>query len=224
MKGLDKSIKILFAASLVLMILNLANIFMYTPVEASQGIMQKIFYVHVPCAFNMYLGFAIGFVFSLLYLWKRNDRFDQIAYSAIEVGFVFACCVLLSGPVWAKGAWGKYWDFDPRLTSTLVIWFIYFSYILLRRYFGAAAKSKIFGAIIAIIGFLDVPVIHYSVKIWRGVHPNVISKKASSGGLPPSMLRTFLISSAVFLIVYAFIFLLRLRREIVKRNDKERSV
>ena len=205
--------KVLLPAALILLAADLYAIFALTPTEAS-GIIQKIFYVHVPCAFAMYLGLAIGFVFSVAYLWKRKDKFDMIAYSGVEVGFVFACCVLVSGPIWAKGAWGKFWDFDPRLTATLIVWFIYFSYLVLRNYYSSTAKGKIFCAIIATIGFIDVPIIHYSVRMWRGIHPKVISK--GGGGIPDSMLHTLMFSGAVFIVIFAYIFTLKLGKEFKK--------
>jgi len=126
---------------------------------------------------------------------------------------VFATCVLVSGPLWAKGAWGKFWDFDPRLTSTLVIWFIYLSYLLLRKYFGDSQKAKVFSAIVAILGFLDVPIVHYSVKLWRGIHPSVLSKK-SGGSLPPVMWKALGFSALAFLVIFIYLFLLRLSKGI----------
>ena len=210
---LSKYIKIFFIGSLIFIVADLLYIFVMTPEETTMGIVQKIFYIHVPSAFNMYIGFGIGFIFSILYLSKRKEIFDLVAYSAIEVGFVFASCVLISGPLWAKGAWGRFWDFDPRLTSTLIIWFIYFSYLILRKYYGDMSKGKLFSAIVAVIGFIDVPLIHYSVKLWRGIHPNVLTMQPSQG-LPASMLHTLIFSIFSFLIFYIFIFLLKLNCEI----------
>jgi len=212
MRRLDKAVTVLFLAAILAISADLLNIFFNTPIEASQGLVQKIFYVHVPSAFNMYIGFAIGFIYSVAYLIKRKEEYDVIAYSGIEVGFVFAICVLLSGPLWAKATWGRFWDFDPRLTSTLIIWFVYFSYILLRKYYGDGERGKLFAAVIAIIGFLDAPIIHYSVRLWRGIHPNVIWYK-TQGGLPGSMKMTLAFSALCFVILFAFVFALKLKRE-----------
>jgi heme exporter protein C len=204
--------KVLLLTAFFLVIVDLAVIFFYAPLEASQGIIQKIFYIHVPSAFAMYLGFAAGMVFSIMYLLRRSNLNDLLAYSAVETGFVFSCCVLISGPLWAKGTWGKFWDFDPRLTATLIVWFIYFSYLLIRKYYGNTSRGKVFSAVIAVIGALDIPVIHYSVKLWRGVHPNVLAER-SKGSIPPEMVHTLIFSVFVFIVLYAAVFLYKFSRE-----------
>lgn len=220
MGKLSRFVTIFFIAALLFLACDLVNIFLFTPVETSQGIIQKIFYVHVPSAFAMYIGFTMGFIFSILYLLKRKDIFDTVAYSSIEVGFVFAICVLASGPLWAKGTWGRFWDFDPRLTSTLVIWFIYFSYLVLRKYYGVSERGKLFSAIVAIIGFIDVPIVHYSVRIWRGIHPSILAQRVTRQTLPASMWKALLFSTFTFVIIYMFIFLLKLRKEMQLKEKR----
>ncbi len=217
---ISKYAKIFLVLALILLCIDLIIIFAFTPQDITQGIIQKIFYIHVPSAFCMYIGFFLGALYSVVYLINRSDKNDLIAYCSIEVGFVFACCVLVSGPIWAKGTWGKFWDFDPRLTATLVVWFIFFSYLLIRKYYGNSSKGKLFSAVIAIIGILDVPIIHFSVKLWRGIHPNVIGKKASSGGLPKEMAYTFIFSIITFIVIYFYMFLTRLTREIKLQKER----
>lgn len=185
-------------------------IFFFTPTEATQGLVQKIFYIHVAAAITMYVGFFGGFLCSLLYLLDRKLQWDEISVSAVEVGFFFASYVLISGPIWAKPIWGAWWDWDPRLTMTLLLWLLYAAYLVLRGYFGSSPRGRTISAIVAIIAFLDVPLIHYSVRIWRGIHPSVVANKE---GLPASMQTTLVFTLIALLIFFSVLFIARLRLE-----------
>jgi heme exporter protein C len=187
------------------------TIFFYAPVEAQQGIVQKIFYVHVACAMTMYVGFATAFVASLLYLADRREKYDEIAVSGAEVGFFFCTVVVSTGPVWAKPTWGAWWTWDPRLTTTLLVWLLYASYLVLRGYLRDSPRKGMVSAIVAIIAALDIPLVHFSVRIWRGMHPTVMS--GQGGGIPPSMRITLFVTLGATLFLFAALFSLRLNLE-----------
>jgi len=155
---------------------DLTLIFGYAPVEAAQGLAQKIFYWHVGSAITMQIFFAMAGLFSLFYLVTKKIKFDRWALSFVEVGFLFCTIVLLTGPIWAKPIWGVWWTWEPRLTSTLFIWMIFLGYFILRGSFTDPGKKRTFSAILAIFGCLDIPIIFFSVRLWRGVHPSVLGR------------------------------------------------
>lgn len=192
----------------LLLTLAFGLIFFYAPIEKTQGIVQKIFYIHVSSALTMYLGFFIAFLSSIAYLWKRNPTYFWISKSAIEVGYVFCCAVLLTGPFWAKPIWGAYWTWEPRLTTTFILWLIYTAYLLFQSYLIEQQKrAEVLSSVIAIIAFLDVPLIHFSVKLWRGVHPSVLRNE---DGLPTNMKLVLLTTLGVFIVFYFYLFKKRL--------------
>ena len=159
------------------------------PVEMQMGIVQKIFYFHVPSAFSMYVGFTVAMVGSVGYLWKREARFDAVAVAGAEVGLLFCVIVLTTGPLWARSAWGTFWTWDPRLTTTLLAAMIFAAFVALRSMGASGEAEKRFAAALAIVGFFLLPVIHYSVQAWRGQHPTVIT--GGGGGLAPEMRLAF---------------------------------
>ncbi len=154
------------------------------PVEAQMGIVQKIFYFHVPSAYAMYLGVATGGGGSALFLWKRSRRADIVAHAGAEIVVLFAVMTLTSGPLWGWKAWGTPWVWDPRLTTTLLLALVFVAYLVLRA-FGEGEAEKRFAAAIAVLAIVIVPVIHYSVQLWRGQHPTVITEQG--GGLDAEM-------------------------------------
>lgn len=182
----------------ILIIINLLIIAFYAPVEAVQGAAQKIFYWHVSSAMVMLSFLVIGGFFSLAYLLKRSEKFDLLAVSFIEVGFVFCAIVLVTGPLWAKPVWGTWWTWEPRLTSTLFVWLIFFGYFMLRSSLENAESSKLYSSVLAIFGCLDIPIVILAVKIWRGVHPQVLNARSN---LPDKMWVTFFISIVVIFLL-----------------------
>lgn len=178
----------------------LSLIFFYAPIEAQMGIIQKIFYFHVPAAYSMYLSWIVCTVCSILYITKKQDKFDMLATSSADISLLFAVMVMTTGPLWGRKSWGAYWVWDPRLTTALILSLIIVSYVLLRRTKQDEATKRFSGAI-AIIGALMIPLIHVSVNKWRGQHPAVLK----SGGLEPKMLITFLICMVSFTIIYIII-------------------
>lgn len=184
-------------------------IFFYAPIEASQGLVQKIFYVHVASAFVMYVGFFIGFVAGLMYLWERKSFWEDLQATGIELGFLFCLCVLTTGPIWAKPIWGTYWTWEPRLTTTFLLFLVYAAYLTMRSVLRDHPNRAVISSLIAIVAFVDVPLIHYSVRIWRGIHPSVINNK--DGGLPVSMQQTLALTFGCLLIWFGVLFAKRYR-------------
>lgn len=166
-------------------------IFIYAPEEAGQGLVQKIFYFHVPSAFSMYICFLLAGLGALLYLWKRNSFFNAVAHAGTSVGLLFCAMVLMSGPIWAKPIWGAWWTWDPRLTSTLILFLAFFAALLLRDFYGTDPRGRVYASVLTLFGVLDIPIIVLAVKLWRGIHPSVLGKKDS---MPPAMLMTLFFS------------------------------
>jgi len=171
--------------TLALFATTLYAIFVVAPVEQRMGIVQKIFYFHVPSAYAMYIGFGASAVGSAGYLLKRDPKWDALGVAGAEVGTLFCLIVLLTGPLWARKAWGVWWTWDPRLTTTLLAGMVFAAYLALRSLGDAGEVEKRFAAGLALFGLVDLPLIHYSVQRWRGVHPTVITGKG--GGLESEM-------------------------------------
>ena len=202
---------LLLVAAAGLLVFALYAIFGIAPVERQMGIVQKIFYFHVPSAYAMYLGFTVSAVSSGVYLARRDDRWDAFAVAGAEVGTLFSLVVLVTGPLWARKAWGTFWTWDPRLTTTLLATMVFFAYLVLRSFGAVGEIEKRFAAGLAVLGLLDIPVIHYSVQRWRGTHPTVITGKG--GGLHPDMVPALVSSFLLFTAVTALLIWQRARIE-----------
>jgi heme exporter protein C len=175
----------------------------FTPIEANQGLAQKIFYLHAPAAWVAFLAFGLVGIASILYLWLRDIRLDRFAESSAEVGVVFTTVVLITGPLWGKPVWGTWWTWDARLTLTLFLWFIYVGYLVLRGAVEDRAARARYAAVLGILGALLIPFIHLSVYLFRTLHPRPIVLKPSRPSLPDSMLWTLLLSFVSFTLLYA---------------------
>jgi heme exporter protein C len=174
----------------------------FTPIEARQGVAQKIFYLHVPSAWCALLAFSLVGIASALYLWLQDPRLDRFAAASAEVGVAFAAVMLTTGPIWAKPIWGTWWTWDARLTLTLFLFFLFVGYLALRASLHDPAERARLSAVVGILGMLLVPFIHLSVYLFRTLHPQPIVLKPSAPSLPPEMLRTLLVSTAVFTLLY----------------------
>jgi heme exporter protein C len=174
----------------------------HTPVEARQGLAQKIFYLHVPAAWSALLAFSLVGIASALYLWLKDPRLDRFAAASAEVGVVFSTIMLTTGPIWAKPIWGTWWTWDARLTLTLFVFFLFIGYLGLRAAVHDPAERARFSAVVGILGMLLVPFIHLSVYLFRTLHPQPIVLKPSAPSLPPEMLTTLLVSTLVFTVLY----------------------
>jgi heme exporter protein C len=181
----------------------------YTPIEARQGMAQKIFYLHVPAAWCALMAFSLVGITSALYLWLMDPRLDRFAASSAEVGVAFSAVMLTTGPIWAKPIWGTWWTWDARLTLTLFLFFLFIGYLALRASVHDKAERARFSAVVGILGMLLVPFIHLSVYLFRTLHPQPVVLKPSAPSLPPEMLRTLLISMVVFTTLYVGLVTLR---------------
>src|SRR5499427_10305069 len=160
------------------------------PREQTMGDVQRIFYYHVPSAWTAFLLFFINFVASVVYLIRRNMKADVVALVAAEIGVVFCTVVLVTGPIWARPVWGIWWTWDMRLTLTLVLWLIYVSYLMLRR-FSTSSQTPLIAAVLSVFGALDVPLVYFSIWYFRTQHPSPVIGRG--GSLDPRMWHVLLI-------------------------------
>jgi heme exporter protein C len=214
--GFPKAILALGLVCAVMLPISLYAIFVVAPVEKSMGVVQKIFYFHVPSAYAMYVAFLTCAVCSGFYLYKRDLRWDAVSTAAAEVGSLFCAMVLITGPLWARKVWGVYWTWDPRLTTTLLTGLVFFAYLVLRSFGDAGEVERRFAAALAILGALNLPLIHFSVQRWRGTHPTVIT--GQGGGLEPPMLTALLIGFILFSALVGLLMWVRTRAELLKQR------
>lgn len=165
-------------------------VFFYAPLEKTMGSVQKIFYFHLPLAFSAFLSFFVAFVAGIMYLRTRRQIWDARLAASVEIGVVLTTLVLITGSLWGKPIWNTYWTWDPRLTTSLILWFIYASCLILRSAVEEEGKRATYSAVMAIVGFVDVPIVFLSARLWRSIHPTVI--RSDSVGLESSMLITLL--------------------------------
>jgi heme exporter protein C len=190
----------------VVMLVNLYLIFMVAPVDAVMGNVQRVFYFHVPLAILSFLAFFVVFVGSVVYLIRRNEWWDRVAHAAAEVGVVFVSLALITGIIWARPVWGVWWTWEPRLTTTLILWLIYVAYLMIRSYAPNRSQGAIYAAVVGIIGFVDVPIVYYSVHWWRSIHPEaVVGPLAEPGALEPIMEAILWYSFGAFLVLFAYL-------------------
>jgi len=155
------------------------------PIDSTQGVIQKILYVHVPCWFAAYAAFGLTAIGGALYLWKNDERFDRVAVAGAEVGVLFCTLGLISGPIWAKGTWGHWWAWDPRLTVTLILWFIYLAYLLLRSFTEGSARTARFAAVYGIAGLFAIPLNYFAIELFGGaaMHPDNLERGSLGAGM-----------------------------------------
>ena len=196
---------VLLLAAALLMVADLALIFLWVPTEQVMGVVQRIMYFHVPLAWVGFLSFFVVFCASVLYLWKGGRRWDALGHSAAEIGVLFTTLMLVTGATWAKPVWGVWWTWDPKLTTSLILWFLYVAYLMLRAYAPTPSQAARYSAVMGIVGFVDVPIVYFSVIWWRAVHPTVVvGPAAESGSLDSSMLVTLMYSLLTFTVLFAY--------------------
>lgn len=188
-------------------------VFFYAPTEREMGVVQRIFYVHVPSAWVAFMAFGIVALCSVGYLWLRDDRLDAISVSAAELGLMFTTIVLVTGPLWGKIAWGAWWVWDARLTLTLLLWFIYVGYFILRGATESAERGKRFAAILGIVGAVDIPLIHMSVKWFRSQHPQPVIMNPDGPTAAPEIVQTLFVSLGAFTLLFFSLLLARYAAE-----------
>ena len=188
------------------------------PTDQMQGEVYRIIYYHVPSAWTAFLLFLINFVASIVYLIWRDMRADAVAVVTAEVGVVYCTIVLVTGPLWARPVWGIWWTWDIRLTSTLVLWLIYVSYLFLRR-FSNSGQTPVLAAALAIFGALDVPLVYFSIWFFRTQHPQPVV--GGGGSIDPRMWHVWLLNWAAFLCFAGLVCWSRYRLEILQREVEE---
>jgi len=193
------------------MLLALYAIFLYAPVEKTMGIVQKIFYIHVPAAFLAYLAFFITFIASIFYLYRKNSKWDTVAHCAVETGVIFCTIVLITGPIWAKPVWNVWWTWDPRLTTTLILWFTYVAYLMLRRSVKENQRANL-SAVFGIIGFINVPITFFSIRLWRTIHPVIITSRGLNMSWPMKLSLIITVIAFCFLFFSLLASIIRLER------------
>lgn len=207
---------VLLGISSALMLLTLGMVFLWVPTDRVLGISQKIFYLHVPVALVGFLAFGVVVIGSIGYLWKKSERMDALAYASAEIGVLFTSLMLITGMLWAKPVWGVWWTWSPQLTTSLILWFIYTAYLMLRAYAPQGGQGARYAAVMGIIGFLDVPVVYMAAKWWRDVHPQaVVGPLAEEDTLEGAMLVAFLVGLLAFTALFSYLLVERysLRRQ-----------
>jgi heme exporter protein C len=198
------------AGAVVLMLLAAGAIFLYAPTDYLQGPVQRIFYLHVSSAIAAFACFAVVLGGGLAYLRNESAAGDRLARAAALVGVVFTTVTLVMGMLWARKVWGQLWVWDARLTSTLVLWMIYAGYLILRRLADPGRQTARVAAVVGIFGFVDVPIVYFSVSWWATQHPGPV---ILSDALPPQMLATFLFVMLCTLVLASVMVAIRYRIE-----------
>jgi heme exporter protein C len=184
----------------------------YAPEDRFQGIAQRIFYVHVPVAWVGFLAFFVVFVASLGYLWTRRTGWDIIARSSAEMGTVFMTCAVISGSIWARPIWNTWWSWDARGTTTLILWLIYISYLMLRSTGDLGPRTARLASVLGIFGFLNVPLVFMATRWWNTLHPKpTVITGDPDAGLAPEMLLALIVSLLAFTLLYALLMVHRIR-------------
>lgn len=215
------------AVALIVIALGLYWALLQAPRDALQGDVQRIMYLHLPSILTAYLSFFLVFIGSCLYLWKREKRDDNLAHSAAELGVLFTALTIIEGSIWGKPTWGVWWTWDARLTLTAVLLLIYSGYLMLRSLIDDEDRAALSAAILGIIGFLDIPLIHMSVYWWRTLHqpPSILRPdKLPWENVHPAMLTALAINFVGFLLLYFYLLSLRLRLGEVRSEIKARRL
>jgi heme exporter protein C len=212
----------IFSAALVVLLLGASAYmaFFVAPNELTMGLVQRIFYLHAPCGMTALAAFLAAFVGNLAYLFKREAKWDWLGVAAAEVGLAFCTVVLLTGPIWAKPAWGVWWAWDARLTSTLVLWLLYLSYLILRTMVEDTDRRALISAFYGVFIFLDVPLVYGSIWWWRTQHPQPVV--FTSGGLNPEMRKVFYLSWLSLMLLMAL--LIRQRYELERTRSEAQAL
>jgi heme exporter protein C len=209
----------LFGLTVILFMVEINLVFLSAPIERTMGIVQKIFYFHVPAAYGMYLGAAACFVGSVAYFLSPTDARDALAKAGAETAVAFGFIVLVTGPLWAAKAWGRYWVWDPRLTTSMLSVLVYVAYVVVRSFAGDGQAERKFAAALGVVGAANLPIIHYSVQKWSGQHPVVIG--SGGGGLSPGMRLPLLLGFVAFTLLGVLLVWSRARIELARSRLRQ---
>jgi heme exporter protein C len=211
----SKWLTVLDAVTTVAFVVATAMVFLYAPLEAVMGAVQKVFYFHVAAGWVGMLGFLIAALTGGIYLVKKQSRWDVASFASVEIGMVFALINIVTGAIWARPIWNTWWTWDPRLTTATIMELVYAAYLMLRQGIDDPDRRARFGAVYAIVGFLSVPLTFFSIRIFRTIHPVVIGNNDPSavGGfdMTPRMLQTFMFSLVTFSLVFGDLLWHRIR-------------
>jgi heme exporter protein C len=189
--------------------------FFIAPTERTMGTIQRIFYFHAASAWAGMTAFSVCFVANLLYVWRRQQKWDALGVSSAEVGLAFITIVLITGPIWAHPVWGIWWTWSPRLTSTFVLWLLYVAYLLLRTLIEEPDRRALLSALFSIFAFLDVPLVFGSIRWWRDQHPKPVIM-SEEGSLEPTMRAVFFFSVLALHALMVFLIMERYRLETLR--------
>ena len=203
--------RLLGLAALVAVVVSAVLSLVVAPPDAVQGEVQRLMYVHVPAAWLAYLSFLVVFVSSVAYLRTKRIRWDRIAAASAEIGVLFTALTIVLGALWGKPVWGTWWTWDPRLTTTAMLLLIYLAYLAVRRVVDSPSRRARLAAVIGIVGFVDVPIVHLSVTWWRSLHQGPTFFRLGGPEIHGSMLAALLFGVAAFTLVYTYLMTLRLR-------------
>ena len=209
----------LFVAAATMMAITLYLVFFWAPTDANLGVSQRILYLHVPVAMLGLFSIVVVAGASAVHLVTRREEWDGFAYSAAEVGVLLTSLAIVTGAMWAKPTWGIWWTWDPKLTLTLVLWFIYVGYLMLRAYGPKGSQGARYGAVVALIGAIDAPIVYYAAELWRTTHPTlVVGPAAESGAMDSRMAVVLLVSIVAFVLLYVYVLV---ERYALRRTEAE---
>lgn len=213
MEWIQKRGYLLGTSSLALLALGGYLGLVWSPPDVNQGNAMRIMYVHVPSAWTAYLAFFLVLLGSVMYLWKRDLKWDRLAVASAEVGVLLTALTLALGSIWAKPIWGVYWTWDPRVTTTAVLFVIYAGYLMLRALQPDPISRARQAAVVGIIGFIDIPIVHMSVLWWRSLHqaPTLIRPGGGDPLLDDRMEIALMVNLAAFTLLFIFLLGQRLR-------------
>ena len=205
--------KLLAMVTAIALIATLYGAFIYAPTEKTMGDIQRIFYIHVPSAWNSLIAFILVFVGSVAYLITKDLKWDRLALASAEIGTIFCTAFLATGPLWAKPVWGIWWTWDARLTSSLILWLMYLSYLLLRDFLEESQRRATLAAVFGIFAAVDVPIVYFSIRLWRTQHPQPVVMGGENSGLDPAMFQVLMLAWAAFSLLFVLLVILRMRLE-----------
>jgi heme exporter protein C len=200
----------LLAAAALAMMVDLYLIFVWVPTEATMGIVQRLFYFHVPAAVAQFTACFVGGIAAILYLVKRDNRYDDLSLAANETVLIFGAINIGLGMLWAKPIWGIWWTWDPRLTTSFLLLFLYAAYLVIRPAAPVEHRAMIC-AVVCILGMADVPLVYLSNRLFRTQHPSPVIGGGPNSGLEPSMYITLAFGAFTMMLLWACVLLVRRR-------------
>ncbi len=214
----------LIGLSSLFILLALYMALVWSPDAKGEPASYRIIYFHVSSAIMAYVGFFITFVGSILYLWKRDLRYDRWAKVGADLGVHFCTLMMLSGMIWGKQRWGAWWIWEPRLTMALALLIIYVGYLVLRHVMENPETTARYAAVYGIIGFIDVPIVHYAIKLWGKIMHPVVTGGGENSGLAPEMMLTLKVSMLAFFATFVAMYFMRLRLDCLEANINQRRI